>query len=196
MPSLTKHEREALILLFKDFTQFYNANSMSKLLNISHVGTQKIFKRLLKDNLVVSKTIGKSIIYKLNLDDDYTIQLISFLLADEANNFKRWKEEFKQIFKKKRIVMMFGSAIKNYARAQDIDLMIVMDKKDIKEVNNVLKKKETILPKKLHTIKLTKQDLLGNLKENDKVVIDIVKNAIVLYGQDKYVEILKNVASF
>jgi predicted nucleotidyltransferase len=192
MISLTKKEREALLVLFKDFTSFYNANSISKVLKISHVGAQKIFKRLLKENLVASQTIGKSIVYKLNLNDAYARQLISFLLADEANSFKRWREEFKELFKKDRIVMLFGSAIKDYAHAQDIDLMLVIENKDVEEINNILKKKEEILPKKVHSIKLTRQDLLENIKKKNKAIIDIVKNAIILYGQDKYTEILKD----
>src|SRR3989338_6806076 len=193
MISLTKKERETLLILFKDHTIFYNANSISKVLNISHVGAQKIFKRLLNENLVVSKTIGKSTTYKLNFNENYVGQLIAFLLADEANNFKRWKEEFKELFKKDRIVMLFGSTIKDYTHAHDIDLMIVLENKEIKEVNIALKKKEEILPKKLHAVKLTHQDLVDNLKRKDKAMLDIVKNAIILYGQEKYVEILKNI---
>ncbi len=196
MISLTKKERETLLILFKDYTHFYNANSISKVLNMSHVGAQKIFKRLLQQNLVVSRTIGKSIIYKLNFNDVYTNQLISFLLADEANNFKRWKEEFKELFKKGRIITLFGSTIKNYALAHDIDLMVVIENKDRKEINAILKKKEEMLPKKLHAIKLTHRDLLDNLKKKDKAIADIVKNAIILYGQERYVEIIKNVTSF
>lgn len=196
MMSLTQKEREMLLILFKDFTSFYNANSISKVLNISHVGAQKIFKRLLQENLVVSKTIGKSITYKLNFNDTYVSQLIAFLLADEANNFKRWKEEFKELFKKGRIIMLFGSVIKNYAHAKDIDVMVVIENKDVKDVNNVLKKKEEILPKKLHAIKLSSQDVLINLKKRDKAMLDIVKNAIILYGQVEYVEIFKDVTSF
>lgn len=196
MISLTPKERGTILILFKDFTSYYNANYISKILQISHVGAQKIFKRLLKENLVTSKKIGKSIIYKLNLDDSYVRQLITFLLADEANNFKRWKEEFKDLFKKDRIVMIYGSAIKNYAQAKDIDIMIVIKKNEIKEVNKILKEKEEILPKKLHAIKLTPNDLLENLKKKNKAMTDIVKNAIILYGQDRYVEIIKNVTSF
>ncbi len=195
MISLTQKERETLLILFKDFSSFYNANSISKLLKISHVGAQKIFKRLLKEDLVISKRIGKSIIYKLNLEESYVKKLIAFLLADEANNFKRWKEEFKDLFKKNWIVMMFGSAVKNYAKANDIDIMIIMENEDIAVVNEVLKKKVGILPKKLHTIKLTHHDLLRNLKNKDKAMIDIVKNAVILYGQEIYVEIVKDVAS-
>lgn len=196
MVTLTKKERETVLILFKDYTTFYNANSISKVLNISHVGAQKIFKQLHQENLVVSKTIGKSIIYKLNFDDNYVSQMVAFLLADEANNFKRWKEEFKELFKQGRIIMLFGSTVKDYVHARDIDLMVVLENKDIKDVNKVLKKKEEILPKKIHALKLSQQDLLDNIKKKDKAIIDIVKNAIILYGQDKYVEVLKNVASF
>lgn len=196
MLSLTSKERETLLILFKDYANYYNANSISKILNISHVGAQKIFGRLLKENLVVNKTIGKSIIYKLNLNDDYVKTLIAFLLADEANNFKRWKEEFKELFEKNRIIMMFGSAIKNYSQAHDIDIMIVMENKDITEVNKILKTKGEILPKNLHAIKLTHKDLSENLKKKDKAMIDIIKNAIILYGQEEYVGILKDVTGF
>src|SRR3989344_7262799 len=138
MTTLTKKEREIVLILFKDYTTFYNANSISKVLNISHVGAQKIFKRLLHENLVISKTIGKSITYKLNFDEPYVSLLTSFLLADEANNFKRWKEEFKGLFKKERIVLLFGSAIKDYAHAHDIDVMVVLRNKDVKEINEIL----------------------------------------------------------
>ncbi|HLC71158.1 MAG TPA: hypothetical protein VJI32_04070 [Candidatus Nanoarchaeia archaeon] len=190
MLSLTQKEREALLVLFKDFTSYYNAHSISKILNISHVGAQKIFKRLLNERLVVSKRIGKSIIYTPDFGNDYLVQLLTFLLADEANNFKRWKEEFKEL--DGRIVMMFGSAIKNYAQARDIDIMVVIKKSEIKWINTILKKKEEMLPKKLHAIKLTHQDLLENIKKKDKAMVDIIKNAIILFGQREYVDILKN----
>lgn len=196
MVTLTQKEKEALLILFKDFTNFYNANSISKVLNISHVGAQKILKRLLKQNLLINRKIGKSIIYKIELEDDYTRKLIAFLLADEANNFKRWKDEFKELFKKDRIIMIYGSVIKNYAQANDIDIMIVIKKAEYKEVIKIIEKKQNILPKKIHSIELTANDLLQNIKQKKEAPIDIVKNAIILYGQDKYVEIIKNVTSF
>ncbi len=196
MISLTKKERETMLILFKDITAFYNANSISKVLGISHVGAQKIFKRLLNESLLIDKKIGKSIIYKPKLDDDYASKLIAFLLADEANNFKRWKEEFRQLFKKDSIIMMYGSAIKNYAQARDIDIMAVIKKEEFKGVRDILKEKQELLPKKIHSIELTADDLLKNIRQKKKSVIDIIKNAVILYGQDKYVDIMKNVTSF
>ena len=187
MKTLTQKESEALLTVFKDFSNYYNANSISKILGISRIGAMKIFRRLLKENIVEYKKIGKSIIYKPKLNDDYVCKLIAFLLVDEANNFKRWKEEFKELFKEDRIILLFGSAIKNYNSARDIDIMIIAKNKESKEINAVLREKESLLPKKIHSIKLTAEDLSNNINSKNKAIIDIIKNAVVLYGQDRYV---------
>jgi len=148
MISLTEMERKALLILAKDYAKLYNANMLSKELDISHVGAQKMLKRFKEQGMTDIKQVGKSIIHKLRLEDDYNQKLLSFLLADEANNHKRWKEEFKKLNKEKRIIMLFGSAIKNYQNAADIDIMIVMDKKDTKEVNKTVLEINQLLPKR------------------------------------------------
>ena len=196
MTALTKKERETLLILFKDFATFYNADSISKILGISRVGAMKILKKLSNQGILEYKAIGKSIVYKLRLEDDYVRKLIAFVLADEAYKFKRWKEEFKELSKKDRVVIMYGSVIKDYAKASDIDIMIVIKKSDYKKVNKILEEKQKIIPKKIHSIELTATDLLDNIKQKKKAVIDIIKNAVILYGQDKYVEVIKNVAGF
>jgi len=196
MISLTEMERKALLILAKDYAKLYNANMLSKELDISHVGAQKMLKRFKEQGMTDIKQVGKSIIHKLRLEDDYNQKLLSFLLADEANNHKRWKEEFKKLNKEKRIIMLFGSAIKNYQNAADIDIMIVMDKKDTKEVNKTVLEINQLLPKKIHAIKLSKDELLENIKDNNKAIVDIVKNAIILYGQDEYLEVITYVSGF
>ena len=196
MVILTKKEREALLILFKDFSSYYNANSLSKKLSISHVGAQKLLKRFKKEGLTITKRVGKSIIHKLKIDDDHKQKLISFLLVDEANNFKRWKDEFKELFKKGRVVLMYGSAIKNYKTASDIDIMVVIKKDEADGVDKIVDKIGKILPKEIHSIKLTEKDLLKNIKEENEAIVDIIRNAIILYGYDKYVEAIKNVTGF
>ena len=67
----TFNEKKALLLLFKDFTIYYNANSLSKELGISRIGAMKLLRKLQKEELVISKKIGKSIIYKPNIKNDF-----------------------------------------------------------------------------------------------------------------------------
>lgn len=195
MVNLTENEKKVLLVIFKDFNAFYNANSISKVVGISHIGAQKILKKAVIANLVAATRIGKAITYKLRLSDDYVSKLISFLLADEANNHKRWMEEFKELFKDETIVLIHGSAIKRYDIARDIDILVVADKDKFNEVNKIIKAKQEILPKQLHAIKMTEDDFADNIQKKNKAIIDIIKNAIVLNGQEKYLRRIRDVTS-
>lgn len=196
MRTLTNNEKKALLILFKEFTVLYNANMLSKRLNISHVGTQKLLKRLKVEKMVISKEIGKAIIYRPNMKNEYVEKLIAFLLVDEANNHNRWKDEFKDLYETGRIVMIYGSIIKNYDKASDIDIMLVIDQNDARKIDRLINARQEILPKKIHAIKLTEDDLLKNIKKKQESIVDIIKHAIILYGEDKYIEVIKNVTDF
>ena len=196
MTQFTKNDNKALLILFKDIFSYYNANSLSKKLGISRIGSMKMLKKFEKDNVLKSEKIGKSIVYKPNLKYDYVIDLISFLLSDEANNFKRWKEEFKDLFKENRIIMLYGSTITNYSKAADIDVMIIRKEGESGEVHRAIMEKQRIIPKKIHAIDLSAEEFLSNTRERQKAIIDIIRTAIILYGQKRYVELINNVSSF
>ena len=93
MMQFTNNERKALLIIFKDLDNYYNANSLSKKINISRIGMMKLLKKLKKNDILKSKLIGKSETYKINLSSDYVRDMLAFLLSDEANNFKRWKND-------------------------------------------------------------------------------------------------------
>lgn len=196
MIELTKKEQEALLFIYKDITNFYNANSLSKEVEITQVGTMKILKRFEKSGILVSKKIGKSFVYKVNIEEEFVEKLIAFALINEASKFQRWKDEFKQLHKKGRVLLFYGSASRNYPQAKDIDVFLILDKKDIREVNKEIEKIQGVLPKKLHVIKATKEDLIKNIKDNNKSMIEIIKTSIVLYGYDEYMEVVNGFASF
>lgn len=195
MASLTKNERKAMLILFKEFTSYHNANSLSKELGISRIGSMKMLKKLGKEGLLIAKTIGKSIVYKPNLENDYVRDLLSFLLSDEANNFKRWKDEFKELFKEEKIILLYGSTIVDYSKAKDIDIMIIRKKGESGKIHKLIAERQKFVSKKIHALDLTPEEFLKNTSRKQKAIVDIVKNAIVLYGQTKYVKLIKNVTS-
>ena len=196
MIELTKKEQEALLILYKDISNFYNANSLSKELKITQVGTMKLLKRFEKNNVLIGKRIGKSIVYKTNIGDEFVQKLIAFALINEASNYPRWKDEFKSLYKEDRILLFYGSASRNYSNAKDIDLFIIINKRDSNEVSKKLEKIQSILPKPIHLIKATKEDLVKNINEKNKAMVDIIKTAIVLCGYNKYTEIVNGFTSF
>ncbi len=196
MVSLTENEKKALIILFKDFSSYYNANSLSKKIGISRIGTMKLLKKLENKKILSTQRIGKSLVYKINLDYDYVQDLISFILSDEATHFERWKDEFKELFKDDRVIMLHGSVIYGYAKARDIDLMVIRKKGQSGAINKVVRARQGYLPKKIHLIDLNKEEFLKNIKGKQEAIKDIVKKAIILYGQRTYVELIKNVSGF
>lgn len=196
MIEVTKAEQKALLTLYKDFTVYYNANSLSKKLGITQVGAMKLLKRLEKNKIVLSRRIGKSIIYKVNVEEELIQRLLAFTLANEAKKYERWAHEFKPLGKKGRIVLFYGSASRNYAPAKDIDVMIVLDKNDASDVHSSLNAVQKFLSKKLHPLIATRNDLFKNLQEHNEAMTEIIKTAIVLYGYDEYMEIVNGFTGF
>ncbi len=195
MVGLTENEKKALLILYKDFTVYYNANSLSKKIGISRIGTMKLLKKLKHKEILTTQRISKSLIYKINWAYDYVQDLISFILSDEATHFERWKDEFKGLFKDNRVVMLHGSIIYDYAKARDIDLMVIRRKGQSGEIHKVLRERQTYLPKKIHVIDLSEEEFLNNVKNKQEAILDIIKKAVILYGQKKYVDLIKNVSS-
>lgn len=126
MASLTIKESEILLKIFKDFSKAYNANSISKEVNISARGALKILKNLEKEHLVISRKLGKATFYKINLEDIYVRKIIETLLIKESRDkAQRWIDEFKEVFKDAEAIIIFGSIIKNPQHANDIDIILV-----------------------------------------------------------------------
>ncbi len=67
MIQFTENEKKALVIIFKDIENDFNANTLSKKLNISRIGMMKLLRKLEKKEVLKKKIIGKSNIYKINL---------------------------------------------------------------------------------------------------------------------------------
>ena len=196
MVSLTKKESEIVLKLFKDFSKNYNANSISKEINISSRGALKILKHLEKEQLVTSKKLGKAVFYKLSLDDLYVRKIVELLLIEESRNkAQRWIEEFKELFDYAEAVIIFGSIIKNPQRASDIDVLLVYERKNHGKISNFISAKNKILFKKIHDLPQTLEDLKENLKKNP-AIIDAIRSGYILKGHDKITEVIKDVTMF
>ncbi len=196
MVSLTEKESEVLLKLFKDFSQDYNANSISKQVNMTPRGALKILKNMEKEKIVTSKKLGKAVFYKPNFNDMYTRKIIETLLIGEAREkATRWLNEFEKVFKDTEIVIIFGSMIKNPKHANDIDVLFVFKNKNYKKVSAFINEKNRLLFKKIHSLPQTMEDLKENLNKNEAIK-DAIKTGYVLHGFDTLVGVVKNVTSF
>ena len=195
MTAVTPLEKKIVLKLFKDFTIDYNSSSIAKVLNKTRVGTFKALNSLEKDSIVKGRILGKARFYRINLEDEYARKNVETLLMEEAKSYTRWKDELNELFRLTHIVILFGSIIRNEEKANDIDLLLVFDKKNNNKVNQFIKEKNQLLIKKLHPIKQTRDDLRKNILKRDKVILDAIRSGIVLHGYGKIMGMIKNVTS-
>lgn len=193
----TEKENEALLLIFKDFISDYNANSISKKLSITPRGALKILNSLYSEKTLVRKKLGKAIFYKINFEDDYAKKLIETLLIKESKEkAARWLHEFGGLAETAQIVLIYGSTVRNYDKAKDIDLLLIIEKEKYKKIKKFIDEKNDISYKPTHPLIMTLSDLKKNLKNKNPAMMNAIREGYVLNGQDKLVEVMKNVTSF
>lgn len=193
MNKITNNEMVFVLSIFKSPEVEYNANSIAKLIGISSMGALKIAKRLEKENILVSRELGKAKFYKLNFVNDYVGQYVKFLLEREAEQalpyVKMWISEIKKI-KSADAVILFGSVLRKQNEARDIDVVIITDKKQFSKLKKEIEEINEINVKSLHPVYQTKEDFINNIKKRDKVLLNAIKG-IVVFGEDLIADLMQ-----
>ncbi|MBL7160612.1 MAG: hypothetical protein ISS93_02035 [Candidatus Aenigmarchaeota archaeon] len=188
---------EILSLLFRDFSNNYNANNIAKKIGITPAGAFKALKRLEEKKVVIGKRMGKATFYKANLDEYHSFRTIELLLINEARSkASRWIFEFRDILDKVEIAIIFGSVIRDAKKANDVDILLVLKKEKNSTVNKIIRERKQLSNKPIHVVKQTPSDLVRNLKNKDKVILNAIKSGQILCGYDKLLDVVKNVTSF
>jgi predicted nucleotidyltransferase len=195
MVILTNLEQEVLLKFIKEPFEDYNSNNLAMSVGKSRVGVSKALSNLEKNTLVVGKTLGKARFFQINYDDEYARKTMEFLLMDESKNYQKWKDEFKELENHVKILVLFGSILRNENEAKDIDILIVYNEKNNNEISKIIKEKNTILTKKIHPIKQTYEDIKNNILKKDRIILSAIKDGIVLKGQDEFARLMQNVTS-
>ncbi len=190
---ITKNEMNFVLTIFKSPKTEFNANSISKHLKISAMGSLKIAKKLEKERIIISKQLGKAKFYRLNLENDYVREYVKFLLKrekEQAHSFvKVWIDETRKI-KSADSAILFGSVLRKHQDAEDIDVVFVTDEKKLSRLKKEIDEINKLNIKPLHPIFQTKQDFINNLKKDDKIILEAIKG-ILVFGEDFLIEALQ-----
>ena len=188
----TKNEEKAILRILKNPEIEYNANNISKFLKITSMGALKLLKRLEKEGILKLKKISNISFYKINFESSFAIDYVSLMLKSEAEHsfsyVKRWINEVRKI-KDAEIAVIFGSVLKNYEKAGDIDVLFVVNRRNFDILKKEIEKLNLLNDKKIHSIYQTKEDLTGNLEKKDKVILEAIKG-IAVFGEKDFVDIL------
>ncbi len=195
METIPKKQKIMCILL-KDFDSNHTATSLSKTFKMSRWGLWKILRKLEKDQLIILDSIGtgKTSTYKIRLNWENPIveKTLSLYLTEESLNHKRWRFNFGKLENKTNFLILFGSILQSQKEANDIDIIMVAEKKSFTIIDDLIIKIKISIDKDIHSISFTKQEFKKELKRN-KAYIDAVKKGIVLFGQENFVEFMRGI---
>ena len=190
MKQITPSEMKAVLEIVKNPTVEYNANSLAKVIGITSMGTLKTLKCLEQEGILKSKKVGNARIYRLNVEQRYARQYVALLLSREplhASSFvKRWVEEIKRLHHAE-VIVLFGSVL-HKDTPKDIDVLLLVDKKNFSILEKEVSELNRINVKKIHPMYQTWSDLLANIQKRDKPLLNALKGMVVA-GEEKFIEL-------
>ena len=185
--------------LFRNIPNRFNVNQVSRELKISVGSAYKILKSLEKKSVLVSRKIGNGIYYVLNLDNKEAENITEIVLIESRNkslskNFHAsiYAKDFKDGEKLSKAIILFGSILES-KDAKDVDVLFIIDKGRAKAVEDFCMKLSNLRPKRINPLLMTMADFKENIKKQDRVITDILKKGVILFGEDTVINILRGV---
>jgi len=185
--------------LFRNIPNRFNVNQISRELKISVGSAYKILKSLEKKGVLISQKIGNGIYYVLNLDNKEAENITELVLMESRseslskNSYASiYAKDLKDAEKLSKAVIFFGSILET-KNANDIDVLFIIDKGRSKAVEDFCMKLSNLRPKRVNPLLMTMADFKENIKKQDKVITDILKKGVILFGEDAVINILRGV---
>ena len=167
MLSLSDNEFSVLNFLVRNFTEKLTIRNIAQRLNFSAAGVFNILKKLEQYNIVIGERLGTGLFYTINLENKIAEHLSAIVLLyseekTEKINFEQLKQAKAAILDKKSLLLI-------------TDNMTVLD---------------IVIPNLDVTAK-TEDEIVDLLRRKDSEILQFLKKGIVLFGEDKVVDIIK-----
>mgnify|MGYP001580773955 CR=1 FL=1 len=183
---------EIIGLYRTNYLSQFHVRQMAKLIGNSHVALLPHLREFEKNKILVSKEIGKSRVYSINLNNNQGREFLSSAekkrsleILNKKILIKKIYDEFIKLDLLGSLVLFGSYASKTHTEESDIDLLYLGDSKEtqikkIKEIGRIYNKEIHLVPMALNQFReqLTKQGALAK---------EIINNHIILYNHDLFV---------
>ena len=178
-----------------DYRARFHVRQIAVLLKMNHATAALALKKLESKNVLKSEQEGRNKKYFLNLDNPSAEQYIkntenarTAVFLEDNFMFKKMAGELAPVFRETPI-MLFGSYAKsNYNKESDIDILIIKDRNE--KITKSLSGFGARHGKIIQIQRMTQDSFEKGLRERDTLVLEIVKNHIVLNNSDTIVNML------
>lgn len=169
MLSLSDNEFSVLSFLVRNFTERLTIRNMAQRLEFSAAGVFNILKKLEKQNIVKGEKLGTGLFYSINFENKIAVHIAEIVLLYSDDKISINIEQFKQ------------------AKAA------ISDKKNLLLIIDNVTVLNLAIPN-VNVITRTEEEFTDLLRRKDSESLQILKKGAVLFGEEKFADIIKNCA--
>ncbi len=194
MVALTRNEARVVSFLLRNFTKRYSINQLAKELGLSPMGARKAAMKLEKTRILKPEPIGNAIYYRPDLDEEIGRKTAELVLTYKDLNpyAKAQAKDFEQLRPHALCAMLFGSVLTKAEKAEDIDVLLVLEEGQLSKAHKVLMEIQSIKPKKIGEMVQSREDLVRNIRKRDAPFLSAIRTGQVLWGSEVIVEAIRN----
>jgi predicted nucleotidyltransferase len=195
--SINNMKIDIISLYRNDYLSQFHIRQMAKLIGKSHVSLLPYLKELEKSKVLISKEVGKSKVFSLNLGNNQVRELLSVVekkksleLLDKEVFIKKIYDEFVKLDLTGSLILFGSYASRTNTEESDVDLLYLGDLKEndskkIKELGKIYKKE-------IHFVSMDFKQFREQLSKQGALVKEVMGKHIILYNQDLFVnEVLR-----
>ena len=182
-----------IISLFRNnYLNQFHIRLMAKLIGKSHVSLLPHLKEFEKDKMLISKEVGRSKVYSLNLNNNQVREFLSFAekkksleLLNKEIFIKKIYEEFINLDLNGSLILFGSYASKTHTEESDIDLLYLGNLKEsegkkIKELGKIYKRD-------IHLVSMNIKQFREQLSKQGALIKEIINNHIILCNHDLFI---------
>ncbi|HLC72639.1 MAG TPA: hypothetical protein VJH37_03595 [Candidatus Nanoarchaeia archaeon] len=184
---------EILKILAKESTTQPTITDLAREIGLTRVGMWKMLKKLESEKVILLSQIGsgKTSTYTvaLNWGNPLVEKQLAVFFTEDALNYQRWLFSFAELEDKVEFLILYGSILHTPKKANDIDLLAVVSRKErFIQIEETLQKIQKTQVKKIHLISVTPSELSEELKKQNRAYSEVIKKGVILFGQEKFIK--------
>jgi len=199
--------------MIKDLSKWYYTRELAKVSKVSLGTVSSEFRKLAKEGLVLQKTEGQEKYYKLNLANSRTRKLCELFEIERREGFYKENRRLAWVLEDftKRVsdfapevqsIILFGSAARGQDTARsDIDVLVLAPNSEEKEFKSLMDSVDKLAnevsgryPSRLVPVVMMTKDFEQGIRDRKRFTADVLKDGIVLFGQERYYHLLSKVS--
>jgi len=187
---------------------------LAKLAEVSTSTASTDCRKLAKQGILLFKTEGREKSYKVNLSNPAARKLYELFETERREEFYKNNRRLAwalQDFSKRvfdflpqiQSVILFGSAARGQlAKTSDVDVLVIVPTMEQDDFNKLMKSVDALAADirgtygfQLSAVTMIMKDFESAVRERKRIVQDVLREGVVLFGEERYYQLLSRLIS-